>query len=83
MNHDLDKVEMLGRLGGRLPLEDKGLGEEHPGDADEGRQEEGALDEMLPGVHVLVTLGAVLLILLQAEKKQDQRVYFCLSSQSI
>jgi hypothetical protein len=65
MNHDLHEVEVLARLGGRLPLEDERLGEEHPGDADQGGEQQQALDHVLARVHVLVTLRAVLLVLLR------------------
>jgi hypothetical protein len=70
MNHDLHEVEMLSRLGRRLPLEDERLGEEHPGDADQGGEQQQALDHVLTRVHVLVAFGAVLLVLL---RKMSQR----------
>ena len=66
-DHDLDKVEgLIGFGGGRLLLHE-GLGEEHPGNADNRRYDEQPLDTMLARVHVRLTFRAVLLVILNTK----------------
>ena len=63
-NHDLDKVEVLARLGRGLAFENERFCKQHPGNANERDEEEEALQEPLPSEHVLLALRTVLLVIL-------------------
>ena len=76
MNHNFNEVEMLCWLAGGLSFQDEGLGEEQPGDAKQRQHQQQALDPKLTGVHVLLTLRAVLLVFLPKDQIVQESSFY-------